>query len=120
MRSRQEVAVVLDLVRAGWNDCEIARETEFREALSGTGGEAGPRTSNVGGASAPSVPRLRTRFPCRPIPISLGSIGRTEKTNERCWEVYSSQAVDLPVPSARTRAEARTNDPAHPLATGTG
>jgi Homeodomain-like domain len=27
VRSREEVAVVLDLVRAGWNDCEVARET---------------------------------------------------------------------------------------------
>jgi hypothetical protein len=27
MRSREEVAFVLELVRAGWNDCEIARET---------------------------------------------------------------------------------------------
>jgi hypothetical protein len=26
VRSREEVAVVLELVRAGWNDCEIARE----------------------------------------------------------------------------------------------
>ena len=27
MRSRAEVSFVLELVRAGWNDCEIARET---------------------------------------------------------------------------------------------
>jgi hypothetical protein len=27
VRSREEVAVVLELVGAGWNDCEIARET---------------------------------------------------------------------------------------------
>jgi hypothetical protein len=27
MRSREEVALVLELVRGGWNDCEIARET---------------------------------------------------------------------------------------------
>src|SRR4029450_11863356 len=27
VRSREEVAFVLELVRAGWNDCEIARET---------------------------------------------------------------------------------------------
>jgi hypothetical protein len=27
VRSREEVALILDLVRAGWNDCEIARET---------------------------------------------------------------------------------------------
>ena len=27
MRSRAEVGFVLELVRAGWNDCEIARET---------------------------------------------------------------------------------------------
>ena len=26
MRSREEVAAVLELVKAGWNDCEIARE----------------------------------------------------------------------------------------------
>ena len=27
MRSREEVALVLELARAGWNDCEISRET---------------------------------------------------------------------------------------------
>jgi hypothetical protein len=27
VRTREEVAFVLELVRAGWNDCEIARET---------------------------------------------------------------------------------------------
>jgi hypothetical protein len=27
VRSREEVAFVIELVRAGWNDCEIARET---------------------------------------------------------------------------------------------
>ena len=27
MRSREEVAFVIELVRAGWNDCEIAQET---------------------------------------------------------------------------------------------
>jgi hypothetical protein len=26
LRSREEVVFVLELVRAGWNDCEIARE----------------------------------------------------------------------------------------------
>jgi DNA-binding NarL/FixJ family response regulator len=27
VRSREEVTSVIEFVRAGWNDCEIARET---------------------------------------------------------------------------------------------
>jgi hypothetical protein len=40
VRSRAEVAFVLELVRAGWNDCEIARQTGIPGEPSGIG-EAG-------------------------------------------------------------------------------
>ena len=69
MRSRAEVAFVLELVRAGWNDCEIARETGI------------PRRTILDWRSGrtPDFDRVRTRlFPngwvcvvCRDDPMTL-------------------------------------------------
>jgi Homeodomain-like domain len=69
VRSRAEVALVLELVRAGWNDCEIARETGI------------PRQTILDwrNGRTPDFDRVRTRtFPnewvcvvCRGHPLTL-------------------------------------------------
>jgi len=68
VRSREEVALVLELVRAGWNDCEISRETGV------------PRQTILDWRSGrvPDFDRIRTRpFPnwicvvCRGDPATL-------------------------------------------------
>jgi hypothetical protein len=69
VRSRAEVAFVLELVGAGWNDCEIARETGI------------PRRTILGWrhGRTPDFDRLRTRpspnarscAVCRSDPLSL-------------------------------------------------
>jgi Homeodomain-like domain len=69
MRSRAEVSFVLELVRAGWNDCEIARETGI------------PRQTILDwrNGRTPDFDRVRTRtFPndwvcvvCRGRPLTL-------------------------------------------------
>ena len=45
MRSREEVALVLELARAGWHDCEISRETASRDRPFWIGEAGACRTS---------------------------------------------------------------------------
>ena len=78
MRSEEEVALVLELVRARWNDCEIARETGIPRAPSGAGGLGALRTSVVSWATAPSVRGTPRRFRSRRIHTSLGSISEMD------------------------------------------
>ena len=69
MRSRAEVAFVLELVRAGWNDCEIARETAIprrtiRDWRTG-------RTPDFDRLRTRPSPNARSCAVCRGDPLSL-------------------------------------------------
>jgi hypothetical protein len=76
VRTREEVAFVPELVRAGWNDCEIARETRI------------PRQTILDWRKGrtPDSDRVRTRtFPngwfcavCRGDSLTLSCVGCTE------------------------------------------
>lgn len=69
MRSEDEVNFVLELVRAGWNDCEIARETGIpRGTIRGWRAGRSPdfdRTKQSGGLRNPPCPV------CRGDPLTL-------------------------------------------------
>ncbi|HSK36817.1 MAG TPA: helix-turn-helix domain-containing protein [Actinomycetota bacterium] len=72
MRSREEVSFVLELVRAGWNDCAIARETGIprgtvRDWRSGRS-PGFERTKQSGGVRNPPCPV------CRGGPLTLPQI----------------------------------------------
>jgi hypothetical protein len=69
VRSRAEVAFVLELVRAGWNDCEIARETAIprrtiRDWRTG-------RTPDFDRLRTRPSPNARSCAVCRGDPLSL-------------------------------------------------
>ena len=131
MRSREEVAAVTELVRAGWNDCEITRETgiprgtvrDWRRGRTPNFERSGACLVCSGDVQALPLPaytyllglylgdgcltacprevyKLRIacaeRYPdlVRDCELAMGEIlpnkvGRTRKTNERCWDVYS-------------------------------
>lgn len=72
MRSREEVSFVLELVRAGWNDCQIARETGIprgtvRDWRTGRSPNF-ERTKQSGGLRNPPCPV------CRGDPLTLPQI----------------------------------------------
>jgi hypothetical protein len=69
VRSRAEVAFVLELVRAGWNDCEIARQTgiprrTIRDWRSG-------RIPDFDRQRTRPSPDVRSCAPCNGDPLSL-------------------------------------------------
>ena len=135
MRSREEVALVTELVAAALNDCEIARRTgiprgtirQWRigrapnfERQSGT---CAVCSQDVGALPLPAYPYLlglylgdgcltpcprdvfKLRIACAErypglirecelamaavLPNKSNKVGRTRKSNERCWDVYS-------------------------------
>jgi hypothetical protein len=135
MRSREEVALVIGLVGAGLNDCELARRTgiprgTIRQWRGGRTPKFGHRSGTcavcsgttgalplpaytyllglyLGDGCLTPCPRdvFKLRIACAErypgliracelamaevLPNRSNKVGRTRKTNERCWEVYS-------------------------------
>ena len=56
MRSRAEVALVLQLVQVGWNDSQIARETGIPRRTIRTGDTGGRRTLTVSARGSTRMP----------------------------------------------------------------
>jgi Homeodomain-like domain len=95
MRSREEVAAVLELVGAGWNDCEIARELAIPRAT--------VRDWRAG--KTPDFDRVRTRLfsngwvcaVCRGDPLTLPQAPYTYLLG-----LYLATGISPPTPGACT------------------
>ena len=72
MRSEEEVELVLELVRARWNDCEIARKTGIPRGTVRGWRIGRIRTSVVSWATAPCVRGNAEALPLPAYPYLLG------------------------------------------------
>jgi hypothetical protein len=93
MRSREEVASVLELVRAGWSDCEIERETGIPRPTI-LGWRQGARRTSTGYEPAPfqTAGTVRTgrprSAPPHPWVAALGRVPGAELVNGTPYPRY--------------------------------